>query len=114
MKAFKRGAVFHLDVRWRGYPRLGLSTGTTTRTRALAMARTLEALRDAGRWDLIGLLASRRLTLLELHEAHQKRRDELEQLKVRAESPCLGELVDKWLNAGDRSPPQAQPEARPA
>ena len=97
MNAFKRGSVFHLDVRWRGYPRLRLSTGTTIRARALAMARTLEALRDAGRRDLIGLLASRRLTLLELHEAHQKRGDELEQLKVRAESPCLGELVDKWL-----------------
>lgn len=98
MNAFKRGAIFHLDVRWRGYPRLRLSTGTTIRARAVAMAHTLEALRDAGRRDLIGLLASRRLTLVELHEAHQKRGDELEQLRARAESPCLGDLVEKWLD----------------
>jgi integrase len=94
---FKRGAVYHLDVRWRGYPRLRLTTGTTIKARALAMARTLEALRNAGRRDLLGLVASRRLTLADLHEAHEKRGDELEQLKARAESPCLGDLVEKWL-----------------
>jgi integrase len=111
VNAFKRGAIFHLDVRWRGYPRLRLSTGTTIRARALAMAHTLEALRDAGRRDLIGLLASRRLTLIDLHEAHQKRGDELEQLRARAESPCLGDLVEKWLD-WLRSPAGISPRTR--
>ncbi|MSR07275.1 MAG: site-specific integrase [Gemmatimonadetes bacterium] len=96
MSPFKRGAVFYVDVRWKGYPRLYLSTDTTNKARATAIERTLYALRSAGRRDLLGLLAAGKVTLPELHDAHERRGDELEQLKAKADSPRLGELVDVW------------------
>ncbi len=97
MTPFKRGRIYHIDVRWKGTRRLQLSTGTTNKARAVAMNRTLYALRSAGRRDLLGLLAEGKVTLPELHEAYEKRGDELEHLKARAESPRLGDLIEKWL-----------------
>lgn len=93
----KRGKVYYVDLRWRGYRRLKLSTGTTNKARAIAMERTLHALRSAGRRDLLELLAAHRITLPELHDAYLARGDELEHLRARAESPELGLLVDCWM-----------------
>ena len=42
----KNGRTYELDVRWRGYPRLRLTCGTTNKARAGAMSRTLTALRE--------------------------------------------------------------------
>ncbi len=105
MSPFKRpdSAVFYIDVRWRGYPRLKLSTDTTNKRRAEDMERTLYALRRAGRRDILALLAARRLHLPDVHDAYTKAPDQLEQLRARAESPPLGDLVDRWL-AHLRSP----------
>ncbi len=97
MTPFKRGRIYHIDVRWKGVRRLQLSTGTTNKARAVAMQRTLYALRSAGRSDLLGLLAEGKIRLPELHDAYEKRGDELEHLKARASSPRLGDLVEKWL-----------------
>ncbi|MGH7499465.1 MAG: tyrosine-type recombinase/integrase, partial [Gemmatimonadales bacterium] len=99
MSPFKRpeSAVYYLDVRWRGYPRLRLSTDTTNKRRADDIERTLYALRRAGRRDILELLASRRLRLPEVHDAYTRDPAALEQLKARAASPRLGELVDRWL-----------------
>lgn len=93
----KDGRTYELDVRWRGYPRLRLACGTTNKARAGAMGRTLTALRDAGRRDLLGLLAEHRLTLAEVHDAYTRDPVALEQMKAKAESPRLGALVDEWL-----------------
>jgi integrase len=62
------------------------------------MERTLHQLRDAGRADILGLLAARRLRLIDVHEAFLRRGDELERLKASCESPELGALVDEWLD----------------
>lgn len=97
MTPFKRGRIYHIDVRWKGIRRLQLSTGTANKARAVAMQRTLYALRSAGRSDLLGLLAEGKIKLPELHDAYEKRGDELEHLKARAESPRLGDLIEKWL-----------------
>jgi integrase len=94
---FKRGRVYYLDVRWRGYPRLKLSTDTTNKSRAIAMERTLHALRSAGRRDLLGLLAAGKIGLPELHDAWVADRSALEHLKARAESPPLTELLKEWF-----------------
>jgi integrase len=75
------------------------------------MANMLCGLRDAGRRDLLGLLADRRLGLTDLYEAWQLGRDELEQLKARAESPRLGQLVTEWLE-WMRSPAGISPRRR--
>lgn len=105
MSPYRRpdGATYYIDVRWRGYPRLRLSTGTSTKARADAMEHMVTALKRSGRRDLLGLLAERRLTLPDVFDAYEKRGDELEQLKARVASPALGELVDRWL-AWLRSP----------
>ena len=105
MSPYKRddGAIYYLDVRWRGYPRLKLSTDTTNKRRAEDMERTVYALRRAGRRDILELLASRRLRLCDVHDAYTLEPASLEQLKARAHSPPLGELVDRWL-AHLRSP----------
>ena len=97
MSPYKREAVYYLDVRWRGYPRLKLSTDTTNKRRAEDMERTVFALRRAGRRDILALLASRRLRLPDVHDAYTLDPGSLEQLKARAQSPQLGELVDRWL-----------------
>lgn len=105
MSPYKRpdGATYYVDVRWRGWPSLKLSTGTTNRERAGAMEGCLRALKRANRRDLLGLLVGGRVTLPGLFDAWERRSDELEQLKVKAESPNLGGLVDTWL-AWLRSP----------
>ncbi len=107
----KDGRTYELDVRWRGYPRLRLTCGTTNKARAGAMSRTLTALRDAGRRDLLGLLAEHRLTLAEVHDAYTRDPATLEHLKTKAESPQLGALVDEWL-AWCRSPAGLSPRTK--
>ncbi|HXT91579.1 MAG TPA: site-specific integrase [Trebonia sp.] len=97
MSVVKRGNVLHLEIRWRGYPRIRMSTGTTLKARAKAMERTVYALRNAGRRDLLQLLADGRVELQQLHEAFEKRGDEIEQLAAKAESPELGPIVDQWF-----------------
>jgi integrase len=100
--------VYYLDVRWRGYPRLKLSTDTTNKRRAEDMERTVLALRRAGRRDILDLLATRRLRLADVHHSFTRNPAELEQLRARAESPRLGDLVDRWL-AHLRSPAGVSP-----
>jgi integrase len=113
MSPYKRedGAIYYLDVRWRGYPRLKLSTDTTNKRRADDMERTLFALRRAGRRDILELLAARRLRLPDVHDAYTLDPASLEQLKARAQSPPLGELVDRWL-AHLRSPAGVSPRTK--
>jgi integrase len=94
---YKRGKVYYIDKRWIGYPRLNLSTDTPVKARADDMERMLLKLRDRGRRDLIGLLADRRLKLPDLYDAWERGPDALLQVQTRAESPRLGDLVDKWL-----------------
>jgi len=108
----RRGhATYEVDVRWRGYPRLRLACGTTSKPRATAMSRTLAALRDAGRRDLLGLLAQHRLRLADVHDAFLCDPGALEHLKAKAVSPRLGELVERWL-AWVASPAGVSPRTR--
>src|SRR5256885_472797 len=93
----KRGVVWYIDLRWRGYPRIRLSSGTSVKGRAQAMERTLNALRDHGRRDLLELLAKQRVELSDVHEAYENRGDELAQLQAKVESPRLGEVLDEWF-----------------
>ena len=113
MSPFRREghSVYYLDLRWRGYPRLKLSTDTTNKRRAEDMERTLYALRRVGRRDLLELLAQRRLRLPELHDIYTRDPAALEQLKARAASPGLGELVDRWLTYL-RSPAGVSPRTK--
>jgi integrase len=111
MSLFRRSGIFYVDFRWRGYPRLRVSTGTTLKSRAKAMERTVYALHNAGRRDLLILLVEQRLSLDELHEAHEKRGDELEQLVAKTESPEVGRLVTQWF-AWLESPNGVSPRTR--
>jgi integrase len=98
--AFKRpeSSVYYLDVRWRGYPRIRVSTDTTNKHRANEMERTLRSLRHSGRRDILQLIADGKLRLVDVHDTYTRAPGSLEQLRARAASPRLGELVDRWLN----------------
>src|SRR5437867_2799875 len=74
-----------------------LSTGTDSKTRAGAMERTLESLRDAGRFDVLRLLAGGKVRLADVHEDYQRDPAALQQRVAKVASPILGLLVDEWL-----------------
>ena len=97
--AGKRSPEWWVDCDWRGQgiPRIQRSTHSTNKTRANAMMRTVESLRDAGRRDLLAMIADGRLSLADVHELWQTNRAELEHAAARAVSPALGPLVDEWL-----------------
>jgi integrase len=97
------GGPYHVEVEWRGYPRLRLSTGTGLKARAKSMERTLYALKSAGRRDILGLLAASRLKLSDVHDDYLRAPADLEHRIAQLESPALGPLVDRWL-AWLRSP----------
>lgn len=103
--------VWWVDVRWRGSPRIQASTGTDNKTRARAILATLRALRHAGRLDVLGLLASHKLVLLDVHAAWLSDRSQLAQDVARADSPTLGALADDWL-AWIESPGALSPRTR--
>lgn len=99
MSIYKRpeSRRYVVEIRWRGVPRMKLSTGTSSKTRAGAMERTLHALRDAGRFDVLRLLGERKLRLADVHEDYQRDPAALQQRIAKVASPVLGPLVDAWL-----------------
>jgi hypothetical protein len=86
-----------VEVRWRGYPRIKLSAGTTSKTRARQVETTLVRLKEAGRRDIIDLLVAGKLKLADVHNQYVRDPQALEQLLTRQETPALGPLVDEWL-----------------
>ena len=98
-------------VRWKGYPTLSLSTGTSNKARAVAIGRTLFALKGNGRRDILELLALKRLQLADVHESHMRDPAALEQRVHAIASPTLGPLVDDWLT-WLRSPGVLSPKTR--
>ncbi len=111
MSVFKRGKYWHVEVDWQGTGRIRASTKTKIKKRAQAMESSLRWLYDRGRYDLLGLLKARMITLPNLHEAFNLGPDALDQLRTTAESPALGILVDEWL-AWLRSPDGISPRPR--
>jgi len=107
----KAGGAYHVEVEWKGFPRLRLSTRTTVKARAVAMERTLHALRGAGRTDILGLLAGGRLGLAEVHDAYLSDPASLEHRIKEAGSPVLGPLVEEWLDCL-RSPAALSPKTK--
>ncbi len=99
MSIYKRpeSSRYVVEVRWRGVPRMKLSTGTSRKSRAGAMERTLHGLRDAGRLDVLRLLAEGKLALADVHEDYQRDPTLLQQRVAKVASPVLGPLVDEWL-----------------
>ncbi len=99
MSIYKRpeSSRYVVEVRWRGLPRLKFSTGSTSKARASSMERTLHALRDAGRFDVLRLLGEGKLRLTDIHEDYQRDPAALQQRIAKVASPVLGPLVDEWL-----------------
>lgn len=93
----KDSSFYHIDLRWKGFPRIRVSSETSSKTTALELERMLRTLRAQGRRDLLGLVAAGRITLGELYEAHLKSPEKLAQLATRQPSRHLGDLVDEWL-----------------
>lgn len=99
MSVYRRqpGGPYYTDVRWQGYPRIQVSTGTTNKARAKAMVGTLKRLRDVGRKDVVSLVASGRVRLADVHDDYLSGPAVLEQRIARTDSPALGDLVDEWF-----------------
>lgn len=99
MGLYKRSDSPYWQVlcRWRGVPRIARTTSTPIKTRAKEMETTLRALKAAGRYDVLGLVADGRLALADVHDAYTRNPDALTQLAAKAASPALGGLVDEWL-----------------
>lgn len=85
-----------VEVRWRGHPRIKLSTGTTSKTRARQIETTLVRLKEAGRRDIIEHLIEGKLKIPEVHNQYIQDPQSLEQMLTRQETPALGPLVDEW------------------
>lgn len=60
-------AVWWINVQWKGYTRIRVSTGTHKKRDAQALLHTIKQLKAAGRRDLLGLIASKRLELRDVH-----------------------------------------------
>ena len=102
---------YWIDRSWRGVARIQASTGTSVRSRASRMEESLQGLRSAGRYDVLGLVASHRLTVAEAHRGWIEDRSLLSHAVAQAESPTLGELADEWLSWLD-SPGGLSPRTR--
>ncbi len=98
MSPFRRkdGASYYIDVRWKGWPHVRLATGTTNKARAVAMERTVYALKSAGRRDILELLAAGRLELHDVHDTYLRDPAALEQHLAKAQSHAIGLLLDAW------------------
>src|SRR5688572_20185220 len=92
----KKGASYYIDVRWKGWPRIRLATGTSHKARAVAMERTVFALKSAGRRDILDLLATGRLRLDDVHDTYLRDPAALEQRLAKAQSYAIGPLLDAW------------------
>lgn len=93
----KDSPYYLIDVRWKDYPRIRLSSGTASKAQAAQFEQMLRTLKVQGRRDLLGLVAMGRISLSELYEAHVSGPEKLAHLTARTPSPPLGELVDEWL-----------------
>lgn len=113
MSIYKRpeSSRYVVEIRWRGVPRMKLSTGTSSKTRAGAMERTLQALRDAGRFDVLRLLADGKLRLADVHEDYLHDPAALQHRLAAAASPALGPLLDQWFTWLD-DPASLSPKTR--
>jgi integrase len=98
MSPYRRqgGASYYITLRWKGWPKIRLATGTTNKSRAIAMERTLHALKSAGRRDILELLAAGRLELHDVHDSYLRDPAALEQRLARAKSQAIGPLLDAW------------------
>jgi integrase len=98
MSLYKRSdsAAWWINVQWKGYDRIHLSTGTERKRLARDMLNTLRTLKAAGRRDLLGLIASRRLELADVHAVYLNDPGSVAGLKVVEPSPRLGALVGEW------------------
>lgn len=99
MSVYRRrpGGCFYVDVRWQGYPRVQVTTGTTNEKRAKDMLATLRRLCNQGRRDVVALVATGSLRLADVHDVYLTSPEALEHRIARTASPPLGGLVDEWL-----------------
>jgi integrase len=97
MSLYQRGGIWWTGLRYAGWPRIQVSTGTGVKGIARALEGTLKGLMSAGRRDLVDQIIDGRLALADVHDLYHRDRDALEQKAQREASPEMGPLVDEWL-----------------
>ena len=98
MSLYRRGRTWSTELRYKGWPRIRVSTGTGVKGIARELEGTLKALVAAGRRDLVDQIIERRIGLPDVHDLYHRNREALEQRAQREASPELGMLVDEWLD----------------
>lgn len=93
----KKGGCYYVDLRWKDYPRVQQSTGTTNRPLAAAFHATVLRLRQQGKRDAIQLIASGQLKLADVHEASLRGEDALRELLRSSVTAPIGDLLDDWF-----------------
>lgn len=97
MSVYRRGGIYHIELRKRGYRRLRISSGSRGKATALDMQEALKWLMDRGRRDLLGLVLEGKLQLHDLLHSYQSDRTNLDHLLETAGDATLGDLVDEWV-----------------
>jgi integrase len=99
MSVYRRpdSTFYAVELVWQGYPRIRLSTGTTSKTRARQIESTLKRLKEIGRRDILDLIVAGKLVLEDVHNRYLRDPRALEQPMTRLDSPAVGPLVDRWL-----------------
>ena len=104
MSLYKRGSTWWTSLRFAGWPRIQVSTGTSVKSVARELEATLRALVAAGRRDLVGQIMDGRLALADVHDGYHRNREALEQRVQREASPELGPLADDVVLVGGCAP----------
>ena len=79
-----KGGNWYVDARWKGLPRVQVSTGTPIKSQATAMTGTLQRLKHLGRRDILQHIADRTLSLADAHELYWQKENmsAIEELKT--------------------------------
>src|SRR6266542_649634 len=95
----KKSGSWYVDVRWKGYSRIQMSTGTNLKSHASAIAETLQRLKHIGRRDVLEHIANGSLNIGEAHELYMRDISRLDARIKERTSKTLGELTNEWIES---------------
>lgn len=95
MSPFKRGQYWSLYVPRQSGGVVQRSCSTTDAKLARAMGRMIDQLSDQRRWDVLGAIDAKRITVAETYDAFVY--NKLDQLMADAQATELAVMVDQWI-----------------
>lgn len=102
MSPFRRGKYWSLYVPRASGGVVQRSTGTTDAKLAKSMGRVIDQLADQRRWDVLGAIDAKRVTVAQVYDATVYNR--LEALLADASAESLSVRLEQWLTTLTQSP----------